>query len=126
MPGILLNWKRVDDDDRKRTEQEASRRIFWWDELGGESALTQSGRTVFRSWSVYNTTRIQFGSRVFLIAQGGISDGIVASGFAAEPPNGKTPLREDSVVYLDSSWKTGEPSNYVMVEFDTIETRLSH
>ena len=120
MAGILLNWKRVNDDDRKRPEQDPSKAVFWWDELGDESALTSSGKTVYRRWSVYNTKRIQFGSRVFLIAQGGISDGIVASGFAAQPPNGKTPIREDSVVYLDSNWKTGEPSNYIMVEFDTI------
>jgi len=125
MPGILLNWKRVD-DDRKRTEQNASRHVFWWDELGDEAALTRSGRTVSRKWSVYNTKTIQIGSRVFLIAQGGVSDGIVASGFAAQPPNGKTALLEDSVVYLDSNWKTGEPSNYVMVDFDVILDVRSH
>jgi len=126
MPGYLLNWKRADDGDRKRIEQQASKHLFWWDDLIRESALTQSGSPVFRSWSVHNTKRIQFGSPVFLIAQGGISDGIVASGFAAQPPKGETPLGEESVVYVDSGWKPGGPSNYLRVKFDAILDVRSH
>jgi hypothetical protein len=94
--------------------------VFWWDELSQEAALTRSRKPVFRRWSVYNTSEITVETRVFLIAQGGISDGIIASGHVAEPPHGKASLREDTAVYLDSSWKTGEPSNYIMVEFDAI------
>jgi hypothetical protein len=120
MPAILLNWKRVDDRNRKRIDQESTNPVVWWDELIDEAAATRSGRSVFRRWSVANTKAIGVGARAFLIAQGGISDGIIASGFVAEPPNGKKPLRDGSAVYSDANWRTGDPSNYVTIEFDAI------
>jgi hypothetical protein len=117
MPGILLNWKRFADDNRKRI---GPNRAFWWDELGAEAAQTRNGNSVLRGWAISNRKNIELGSPFFLIAQGGISDGIMASGLAVSPPSGKTPVEADSVVYVDSNWRTGKPSHYVMVQFDAI------
>jgi hypothetical protein len=108
MPGILLNWRRVAVTERNLIEQDSSRHVFWWDELAEESSVTRTGRSVFRRWSVYNSTNIVVGSRVFVIAQGGLSDGIMASDNIVEPPDGKVPVKAGSAVYLDKNWKTGE------------------
>ena len=54
-----------------------------------------------------------------MIAQGGISDGLIASGYAGPTPDRKSPLSPGFVVYSDREFREG---NYIVADLDVILT----
>ncbi len=104
MAGFLLNWQRKNG--------------AWPNQLEDAATAREVG-SVSKPWWVANQTRIAEGDRLFILAQGGVSDGLIASGYAAPIPVGKAPLQPGYVVYHDKHFREG---NYITATLDVILT----
>jgi len=84
-----------------------------WTELANDAAQTMKGVAVTEPWSCGNTKRIKTGDRLFLLKQGKLPRGIIASG------------RVTSDMYADKHWDEakaaqGKEALYVGADWDTI------
>lgn len=105
MLGFVLNWQRAGE--------------YKWASLLEDAAATRAGASVPTHWWVGKQTRIAEGDRVFVLAQGGLSDGLIASGYAAPIPPDAAPLRPGYAVYHGRHFKEG---NYITADLQEILT----
>lgn len=84
-----------------------------WPELAKEARHVAAGETVTGRWGCGRNKHIRPGDRLFLFKQGAEPRGIFASGIALSPSFAASHWDEEKAAL-------GVPSNYVLLQFDTL------